>query len=150
MKNKDRNKPLDKPDFQDLETLADMITSPPYHQLMGYKLGRADPRQGSLEIRQAFSSDLRRMQGSDQIHGGVIAALIDVAATFAMISYLNKGVPTVDLRVDYLRPAAGSELVASASVRKAGRTVGTVDVEVHDEAGRMIALGRALFATGQC
>jgi len=136
------------PDFRDRETLAHLLTEPPFHKVMGYRLGAADPEEGMVEVLQPYGDHVRRMQGSEQIHGGVIASLIDVAGTYAMVAYVNKGVPTVDLRVDYLRPASGSELKARAQVRKAGRTVGTVDIDVTDESDRLIAIGRALFATG--
>lgn len=138
----------DKPDYRDRETLAALLGSAPFHQQMGYELGETDPEKGMAEVLQPFQPGVCRMAGSEQIHGGVIASLIDVAGTFAMVAYLNKGVPTVDLRVDYLRPAAGTELRARATVRKAGRTVGTVDIEVTDSSDRLIAIGRALFATG--
>ncbi len=136
------------PDFRDRATLEQMLAAPPFHQVMGYQLGEIDPERGMLEVIQPYGDHVHRLEGAEQIHGGVIASLIDVAGTFAMVAHLQKGVPTVDLRVDYLRPAFGSDLTARATVRKAGRTVGTVDIEVHDSTGRHIAMGRALFATG--
>jgi uncharacterized protein (TIGR00369 family) len=59
---------------------------------------------------------------------------------------LGRAVPTVNLRVDYLRPAAGQEMVATAIIRKAGRTVSVVDVEVM-AGGKLVAIGRADLAT---
>ena len=137
----------DRPDFQDRMTLEALLKSPPYHQVMGYELGNFDPENGILEIRQPFQDGIRRMEGNDQIHGGVIASLIDVAGTYALIMFINKGVPTINLRVDYLRAASGTDLLAKAVVRKNGRTIGTVDIEVHDANERLIAIGRAVFST---
>lgn len=136
------------PNYRQRAALEEMMTSPPFHQVMGYKLGEFDPDEGTLEVIQPYHEGVRRMAGSDQIHGGVIASLIDVAGTFAVVMYVNKGVPTIDFRVDYLRPAAGSDLVARARVRKAGRMVGAADIDVYDENQRLVAMGRALFATG--
>jgi uncharacterized protein (TIGR00369 family) len=55
-------------------------------------------------------------------------------------------VPTVSLSVDYLRVAEGSGLVAEAQVVKLGRRLSLADVRVLDDAGRLIAVGRASYA----
>lgn len=134
--------------LRDRAAIERILSEPPFHKVMGFRLGEVDVGAGVLEIVLPYGDHLQRMADSDQIHGGVIATLIDVAATFAMMVQVNKGVPTVDLRIDYLRAAGRTDLTARAQVRRAGRTVGTADVEVRDDQGRIIALGRALFATG--
>ena len=53
----------------------------------------------------------------------------------------------MNLRIDYLRPAIGSHMIASAKVRRSGRTVAVVDVEVIVEE-KLVALGRCVQATG--
>jgi uncharacterized protein (TIGR00369 family) len=55
--------------------------------------------------------------------------------------------PTIDLRVDYMRPAEGKTLVAHARLLKAGRTVARVDIEIRDDQNRIVALGRGTFST---
>jgi uncharacterized protein (TIGR00369 family) len=55
--------------------------------------------------------------------------------------------PTIDLRIDYIRPAKGDALIAHAKLLKSGRTVARVDVDVRDPADRTIALGRGTFST---
>ena len=60
---------------------------------------------------------------------------------------LGRGLPTINFRVDYLRPAVGTGLVATARVRRAGKSVGVVDVDVADEGGRLVAIGRATYST---
>ena len=56
-------------------------------------------------------------------------------------------VATIDMRVDYLRLAAGAELVAVATAVKVGRTIGVVDVRIKDDNKRLVAIGRAAFVT---
>ena len=60
---------------------------------------------------------------------------------------IRRMAPTIDLRIDYLRPTAGDGLIARARVLKVGRTVARVDIEVADNQGRLIALGRGSFST---
>jgi uncharacterized protein (TIGR00369 family) len=96
----------------------------------------------SLVIRMAMRPELERLPESRQFHGGPIAALIDTAGDYAMALAVGGGVPTIDFRTDYLRPAIDTDQIATARVRRAGRTIGVVDVEVHDQAGRLEAVGR--------
>ena len=56
------------------------------------------------------------------------------------------GVPTINLRIDYLRPAVGSVLTGTARVRRAGRTVALVDVDVYDEQRVLVAVGRGTYS----
>ena len=56
------------------------------------------------------------------------------------------GVPTINLRIDYLRPAVGSVLTGTARVRRAGRTVALVDVDVYDEQRALVAVGRGTYS----
>ena len=51
------------------------------------------------------------------------------------------------MRVDYLRLAAGSEIVAVATVVKLGRTIGVVDIRITDDQQRLVAIGRAAYVT---
>jgi uncharacterized protein (TIGR00369 family) len=60
---------------------------------------------------------------------------------------LGHGVPTVNFRTDYLRPAINTSLRAVATVRRAGRTVGVVDVDVLDDQDKLVAVGRGTFGT---
>ena len=91
--------------------------------------------------------EFERGAGTGQFHGGPIAALIDTAGCFAMIMILGHGVPTINFRTDYLRPAIKTSLRAEAGIRRVGRTVGVVDVDVYDDADRLVAVGRGTFGS---
>lgn len=91
--------------------------------------------------------ELERRPGTRQFHGGPIAAFIDIVGDFAIGMLVGGGVPTMNFRIDYLRPAIGSALVAVARVRRAGRTVTVVDVEIIDNEERVVALGRGTYSS---
>ena len=74
-------------------------------------------------------------------------ALIDVAGDYALISHVGAGVPTINFRTDYLRPAMNTSLTAHAYVRRAGRTVGVVDIDVTNDDGKLVAIGRGCYGT---
>jgi uncharacterized protein (TIGR00369 family) len=124
---------------------SDFLASP-YHRLLGIEMIRMEA--GEAELRLPVRDELLRSDGSDWLHGGVVAALIDIAGNAAIFSATGVGVPTVDMRVDYLRPAKG-HLTASAKAVKAGRSIGVSDVEVRDMDQRLVAVGRAVYAIRQ-
>jgi uncharacterized protein (TIGR00369 family) len=127
--------------------LATQLSESPFHQVLGLRLEAFDPTAQTVAIRCVFGPQVERGRGTGQYHGGVIASLIDIAGDFALIGVLGHGVPTINIRVDYLRPALNSDLVARARVRKAGKTIGVVDIDVEQDAGRLIAVGRGCYGT---
>lgn len=107
----------------------------------------ADEELGQVVIRLPYASAFARSNEARQIHGGVTAALIDIAGDYAIACVADKTVPTINLSVDYLRMAEDSDLIARARVIKAGRSIGVVDVEVSDDRDRLIAVGRGTYST---
>jgi len=116
----------------------------PYQRFLGLRFRRFE--NGHVEIVLPFREELLREDGSDWLHGGVISALIDIAGDYAIVTKTTVGVPTIDLRVDYLRPAKRGELIASARAVRVGRTVCIADVEVRDPQGTLVAIGRGVYA----
>jgi uncharacterized protein (TIGR00369 family) len=129
------------------ETLEAALRGSPFQEILGLRLEDFDVEAQTLTLRAAYGPHVERSAGTGQYHGGVIASLIDVAGDFALIAVLGYGVPTINFRVDYLRPAAKSDLIATARVRRAGRTIGVVDIDVLDDHARLIALGRGCYGT---
>jgi uncharacterized protein (TIGR00369 family) len=89
--------------------------------------------------------EFERVDGSDQYHGGAILAFADTAGDFAVAYLVGGMVPTMNFQMDFLRPAKGGSLSAAAKVRKIGRTVAVVDVDVFDTQGKLVAVGRGSY-----
>lgn len=123
-----------------------MIGRSKFHQLFRPEVLRVDYDNLALTIKMSMSSELERQPGTNQWHGGAISAVIDTVGCYALAMLSIEPQPTINFRTDYLRPAIGTDLRVVAQVRKAGRTVGVVDVDVTDDAGRLVALGRASYA----
>ena len=130
-----------------LQSLREEMERPPFHRVLRPQAVDADPETGTVTIALAYRDELARAPGEKSFHGGVIATLIDLAGHAAVAVKIGRMAPTIDLRIDYLRPSSGEDLVARARLIKAGRTVGRVDVEINDTQGRLIALGRGSFST---
>lgn len=120
------------------------IRSSPYQVFLGIELRRADTE--GVEIFLPFRQEFLRESGSDWLHGGIVSALIDIAGNYAVQAKVGPGVPTVNMRVDYLRPSRG-DLSATATVVKLGKRTALSDVSVHDLNGNLVAVGRAMYAT---
>jgi uncharacterized protein (TIGR00369 family) len=124
------------------------LDSSPFNRFLGLTVESLDVETGEIAMRMAMRPELERggpVPG--QFHGGPVAALIDTVGDFAVAIMVGGGVPTVNFRVDYLRPSTGSALVGKARVRRVGRTVGVVDIDVFDDQNRITAVGRGCYGT---
>lgn len=82
-----------------------------------------------------------------QTHGGILAALIDFAADFALLGSIGHPVPTIDMRVDYHRLTKQSDLIAKGRVIKLGKQFSVCEAQILDDGGRLIASGRGTYVT---
>ena len=80
-------------------------------------------------------------------HGGVLAALVDLGADWAMVKKLGRGVPTIDLRVDYHAAAMPGDLTVRGKVIRMGRQFSTAEAQVLDAEGKLLASGRGTYFT---
>jgi uncharacterized protein (TIGR00369 family) len=123
-----------------------MLDRSPFIKFCNMRVTEVDPERERIVVVMPMRSELERGAGTGQYHGGAIASLIDVAGDFALVLKTRGAVPTINFRVDYLRPATNTTLTATAWVRRAGRTVGVVDVDVHDDGGKLVAVGRGCYS----
>lgn len=130
----------------DRDLIEALLTGPAYHQWLGLEL--LDAGSGSVVIGMACRPDFGGNTDGTYVHGGLLATLADIAGDFALVTQVGIGLPTIDLRIDYLRPAALDDyLRATATVVRRGRTLGVADVVVTNGDGRELAVGRGLYST---
>jgi uncharacterized protein (TIGR00369 family) len=127
--------------------LQAMLDNSPFISFLGLKVTDADPVKETVTMRCEMRPEFERGKGTSQWHGGPIAAIIDTVGDYALIMALRRGLPTVNFRVDYLRPAIKTALITTATVRRNGRSVGVVDVDVFNEQKALLAIGRATYST---
>ena len=106
----------------------------------GFRIVAITP--GHAELALTRRDDLVQFFG--HFHGGVITALADQAAGIAVTSGLPKGKigVTVEIKVNFLAPADGSELIARAKTLKMSGSIGVATVEVFtrdDKSERLCA-----------
>lgn len=106
---------------------------------------------GRGEVLVTHREELTNPNGDD-LHGGVVATVVDNAAGTAVRSVLADpeaaSYATTELNLSYLRPATG-DLRAEARVRKRGRSLVVVEVDVESDGGdgawRPVAVGRVTY-----
>lgn len=119
----------------------------PYIASLQLKALEADHEAQTLRVRAPFQPGFERGAASGQWHGGPLAAIIDTVGDFAVGMLVGRGLPTINFRVDYLRPAVGTDLEVVAIVRRLGRSVSVADVELYNDKRALVAIGRASYAT---
>lgn len=130
------------------ELLAQFVPSSPFVRLLGIEL--VDVGTDRAVVRLPFREDLVTI--ADVVHGGALAALIDMAAVSA--AWADDAEPssmegaTVSLDVSYVAAARGKDLTAVGVVSKRGRNLVFVDVRVTEPDERLVATGSAVVALG--
>ena len=121
-------------------SLAASITAKGFSGAAGFRI--VEVKTGYAELALARRDDLVQFFG--HFHGGVITALADQAAGIAVTSGLPKGRigVTVEIKVNFLGPANGSELVARAKTLQMSGSIGVATVEIFtrdDKSERLCA-----------
>lgn len=124
---------------EDRRALIGAIERAPLAALLGLKIESA--ASGVAVVRMPFNLRLLNDGGPKApVHGGAIATLADVAACAAVWS-LEETVrsATVSMTVNYTGFATESDLVARARVRRKGKRIASLSVEIADDSGALVA-----------
>ena len=124
-----------------------LLDNSPFIAFLRMEVTDLDAEKQQVAIRTPMRPEFERGAGSGQWHGGPIAAVIDTVGDYAAAMVLERTLPTVNFRVDYVRPAVNTALIAVGTVRRLGKSVGVVDVDVFDDRGALVAIGRATYST---
>lgn len=130
----------------------------PFHHILGLHFCHTE--QHPWAVRLDKKPELIGNYLTGILHGGVIAAVLDsvggLAVFMALLEKLGD-VPieqkkamlmkmaTIDMRIDYLRPAKGDFFIATAHALKCGKRVSSTRMELHDNQDKLIAVGSAAF-----
>jgi uncharacterized protein (TIGR00369 family) len=127
-----------------------------FNQLLGLQVMSCDPKAPTLR----FDMTPSLVGHYGRLHGGVISAVLDATAGFALMCgigehfsdessaqiltrFLRMG--TIDLRIDYLQQGLGVQFIATANVTRLGGRVGSVQMALHNEQGLLIATGAGAY-----
>lgn len=110
-----------------------------FPKLLGIEIDAIEPGRAVLSV--AVRQELLQLQGV--MHGGAIAALIDTAVAFAIVSVSqpHDRFTTVEMKVNYLSAIREGRVRAEARLIRDGRRIIVADCDVFDAQGRLAAKG---------
>ena len=119
------------PNPQFADAVRNSFERQPFMSLIGASLSRVEP--GEVEIELPFREDL--LQQTGMLHGGVVAAIGDVACGYAALTLMPQGseVWSVEFKINLLAPAAGRRIVALGRVVRSGRTLSVCTADVSTD-----------------
>ncbi|MBK8147615.1 MAG: PaaI family thioesterase [Acidobacteria bacterium] len=115
----------------------------PYARHLGLELVGLGP--GEATVKLAVRDEFRQLYGL--LHGGATASLIDTATAMAIIGAFGEDEPTttIDLNVQYLRPAVEGEIFCTAKIIRAGKRIIFLSAEVIDDQNRIVATALSTY-----
>jgi len=128
-----------------VERVQQMITRGPYHQWLGLKVLALG--EDSIEISATWREEWVVNPDRRYTHGGVLAALVDLTADWALVSKMGRPAPTIDMRVDYHRAAMPGDLTAKGRIVKYGSQFSVCEAQIFDKDGQLVASGRGTYFT---
>jgi len=131
---------MKKPNPEYIKRMNAIVNFCPYFELLSMKLQDVGIGYSVLEVDLAQ----KHLQPFGMVHGGVFASIIDAAAFWSVyfaVEDLSAGLTTVDLKLNFLAPAASGKLIARGRQIKIGNTLGYAEAEVTDEKGNILSHG---------
>ena len=126
------------------------INSIPHSRALGMQIVSATPGQVTMSMPydERFVGD----PATGVIHGGAVFSLLDTCCGAAVMTHpdASQATATIDLRVDYMRPATpGQVITAEAVCYNMTRTVAFVRAVAMDERReRPVAMASGTFVAG--
>lgn len=129
-----------------------------FNRVLGLRITSFDPQRAlaRIEMREELIGHFVHRR----LHGGAISATLDAMGGLAVmlavgVRHLDETIEarlarfsrlgTIDLRVDYLRPATGPHFIASAATIRLGSRVATTRMELHDSTDRLVSAAVAAY-----
>ena len=128
-----------------LEQLQERIAVGPFNRWLNFTVTKVD--EEGMEMKAAWREEWVVNPDRRYTHGGILSAIIDVAADYAIAAKLGRPVPTIDLRVDYHKAAMPGDLTAKARVVRLGSQYSTAEASLYDQKGELVASGRGTYFT---
>lgn len=125
-----------------------MANQIPFNRVLGIQIVELGEGHATLSVdyRPELVGDPKR----PALHGGVISALIDTSGGAAVWTTIGEHdrISTIDMRVDYLRPAPLERILATADVIRVGNRVGVATIRVYPASRpqEICAEGKAVYS----
>ena len=121
-----------------------MKTRNPFWALLGMEL--LEIKKGWAMVRLPIEDKLTNAIGL--VHGGAIFSAADSAVGMALVGMTDRdeNISTLEMKINYMKPVNGSEIIAEAKIIHRGSQTAIGDVEVRDEEQNLVSKGLATYA----
>lgn len=129
-----------------------------FNKVLGLKVTLLKPEL--VRARIDMKPDLVGHYSYNRVHGGVVSAALDALAGLAVMAAIGARhmdetplqrinrfakLGTIDLRVDYLRPAIGEHFELQAEVLRLGSRVASTRMEFFGADGKLLSTGAGAY-----
>lgn len=129
-----------------------------FNKVLGLKVTSITP--AVVRARIEMKPDLVGHYSYNRVHGGVVSAALDALAGLAVMAAIGARhmdetpqqrvnrfakLGTIDLRVDYLRPAIGDHFELQAEVLRLGSRVASTRMEFFGADGKLLSTGAGAY-----
>lgn len=116
-----------------------LLEAPPqgWMETLGARIAEAEPGRVVLEL----VAGPQHRHGGGVVQGGVITQIADAAMGMSLATFQPDGIwnTTVELKINFIRPAIEGRLRAVGRVIEMGPSLLFSEADVFDERGRLIA-----------
>jgi acyl-CoA thioesterase len=121
--------------------IAAKLANNPVVEFMGIRL--IEVAAGKAALMLPHREELHNSMGL--LQGGILSVLADVAGGVALYSVLTDPlkvvIPTIEFKMNFLRPASGEDAFARGKVVQSGKQVAVCNVEVATKEEVLLATG---------
>lgn len=124
-----------------IEAVAMLLNRSPYFALLSMEIKDLQWGASLMEVKL----EEKHLQPFGNVHGGVIASVVDAAAFWAVFPQVERGIgmTTVEIKVNYLAPVQKGKLMVMGRCIKMGKTIALGEALVRDDGEKLIAHGTA-------
>ena len=130
----------------------------PFNAVLGLRIETL--AAGGVTGHLAMRPELIGHYAHQRLHGGVISATLDAMAGLAVMAAIGARhmeeapmerlrrfgkLGTIDLRIDYLRPAVGARFALHGEVLRLGSRLATTRMEFRDADDKLLATGSSAY-----
>ncbi|HZO58429.1 MAG TPA: molybdopterin converting factor subunit 1 [Solirubrobacterales bacterium] len=114
---------------------------PKYVELLGMRPLLTEPGH----MRWEFQATELMLNPAGLVQGGFVTAMLDESMGCAAIAQLGPGrtIPTLELKVSFLKPTRPGRLVCDGHVVQMGKSVAFLEAELRDDDGNLVATATA-------
>jgi uncharacterized protein (TIGR00369 family) len=133
------------PNPEYIRELIEIVNASPFPDHMSMRLSEVALDKSVIELK----TDRCHLQPYGNVHGGVLATMIDTATIWAAFMRIpeESGLVNIDLKLNYLKPVKDGVLIAEGCAIHSGNLISYAEATVYNESRQPVAHGTSTLMT---